>query len=119
MVCGRHEIILGIRAALAEHYAAGGIAGRRLARGMQGLEKRDQGSCFRWTQVLSVSRHVAASLDYLPDQLVLCQPHRDSVKCWPSFAAQVPKRMAVAALLDLEDQRTLPLKRSRAVQELL
>ena len=101
-------------AALAKHEVAGGITGGSLAGGMQGLEKRDQRRGFRWTQVLAVGRHVAASLNHLADELVLREPNRDTVKRRPSLAARVAERMAVAALLHLKDERALPLQRRPA-----
>jgi hypothetical protein len=102
-------------AALAKHGIARGIAGGSLAGGMQGFEKRDKRSGLRRTQILAVGRHIAASLDYLPNQLVLSQSHRDTIEHGPSLATQVSKRMAIAALFGLEDERTLPLEGRRAV----
>jgi hypothetical protein len=55
---------------------------------VQRFEKRDQGSRFRRTQILSVSRHVAASLDHLSDQLVLRKPQGNVVKRRASLSAE-------------------------------
>ena len=71
---------------------------------MQGLEERDQGRCLGWTQILSVGWHVASALDHLPDQLVLREPQSDSVERRAALTAHVIKRMAVVALLGLENQ---------------
>jgi hypothetical protein len=54
---------------------------------VQRFEKRDQGSRFRRTQILSVSRHVAASLDHLSNQLILREPHGNAVERWSSLAS--------------------------------
>src|SRR5258708_39442259 len=86
---------------------------------MQSFQKRDQGSRFRRTQILSVSRHVAASLDYLADQLVLRQSQGDAVQSRTSLPTTLTKRVTVAALLHLKDQRALSLKCGTAVKKLL
>jgi hypothetical protein len=92
-----------------------GVTRWNLSPGMQSFQKRDQGRGFRRTQILSVGGHVTASLDYLADQLVLRKSHGDAIERGPSLAAQVSESMAVAALLDLEDERALPLESSSAV----
>src|SRR5262245_43935854 len=86
---------------------------------MQRLEKCDECGRFRRAQVFSISRHVGASLNYLPDELVLLQPDRDSVQRGASVPTRPSKSMAVAALFDLKNERTLPLKRSRVKDHLL
>lgn len=98
-----------------EDNVASGFTRRALSSRVERREKCDQGSRFRRAQILSVSRHVAASLDYLADQLVLRQSHRDAVEGRPSLAAQIPKRMAVTALLDLKYERALSLQSGGAV----
>src|SRR5215813_2392665 len=110
MVYGHHEIFLGARTALLQHDVAGGVAGRSLACGMHSFEKRNKRCGFRWAQVFSVSRHVPASLNHLADELVLCKPHGNTVECWASLSAEFTKRMAIAALLGLKHESSLPLK---------
>ena len=88
-----------------------------LARRMQGLEKGYERGGFRWTQILSVRRHIAAALNHLPDELVLREPHGNAVQSRPSLPTAFSKGMAVAALLDLKDQSALPLKRSCAMKK--
>src|ERR1700741_3672430 len=85
---------------------------------MQGFKKCDQSGSLGRSQILSVCRHVAASLDYLSNQLILGKPHGDAVESRTSLPALVAKRMAVAALLHLKDQRPLPFQCSRAMQKL-
>src|SRR6266581_6283523 len=87
-----------------------------LPRRMQRFQKCDDSGCLRRTQIFSVSRHVAAPLDHLPDELILREPHRNAVQGGAPLAAALSKRMAVAALLDLEDERALPLESRRAVE---
>src|SRR5215813_13496813 len=99
---------------LLEHYFAGSIARGRLSRWMQRLKKCDECGRFRRTQVFSISRHVAASLNDLPDELVLREPHRDGVQGGASEPPDPSKGMAVAALFELKNERALPLKCSRA-----
>jgi hypothetical protein len=55
------------------------IASRTLSYWMQGLkESHERGSLCR-TQVVAISRHVAAALNYLPNELVLRQPHGNAI----------------------------------------
>ena len=115
---GRHEISLRKRTALPKYDIARSIAGRSLACRMQGLEKRNKGCGFRWTQVFSVGGHVSASLNHLADKLVLRKPHRNAVERRPPLSAEFTERMAIAALLGLEDESPLPLKCGGVVQKL-
>ncbi len=84
---------------------------------MQCLEKGDERCCLRWAQVLAVRGHIAASLDHLADKLILSKPDGDTIERRASLPAQLPKRMAVAALLYLKNERALTLKRGRVAQE--
>src|SRR5882757_9698097 len=86
---------------------------------MQSYQKRDQGGCFRRTQVVSVGRHVAASLNDLADQLVLRQSYGDAVECRPSLAARLSERMAIAALFGLKYESALAFQSSGAVKKLV
>jgi hypothetical protein len=81
---------------------------------MQRLEKCDECGRLRRTQVFSISWHVAASLNYLPDELVLREPHCDRVQGGASLPAASSKGMAVATLFELKNERALSLERSRA-----
>src|SRR6516225_9215107 len=94
------------------------IARWNLSPRMQRFKKCDQSSSLGRSQILSVGWHVAASLDYLANQLILRLAHCDTVKRRPSLAAQVAKRMAVAALLHLKDERPLPFQGGSALQKL-
>src|SRR5262249_26077833 len=60
----------------------------------------------------------AAALDYLADQLVLRESHGDAIEGRTTLPAALTDGMAVAALLDLEDKRTLPLNCGGAMKEL-
>jgi len=82
---------------------------------VQGLEESYERCRLRRTQVVPISRHVAAALNNLSNELVLRQAHCNAIQGWPPLSASVAKRVAVAALLDLKYKRTLPLKCSRAV----
>jgi hypothetical protein len=83
---------------------------------VQCLEECNKRRRLRGTQVLPICRHVAASLDYLANKLVLRQPNSNAVQCRPSLPARFPEGMTVAALLDLKNERALPFKRRRPVQ---
>src|SRR5438034_176300 len=101
---------------LLEHYLARSISRGSLSRQVQRLEKCDECGRLRWTQVFPIRRHVAASLNHLPDELVLREPHRNAVQGRASFPAGPSKGMAVAALFDLKNESALPLKRSCALE---
>src|SRR4029077_18526586 len=94
-----------------EHHIARCIARGSLPSRMQGLEKCDERRGLCRTQVLPVRRHVAASLDHLADELVLCKPNGNAIQSRTSLPSYLPKGMAVAALLDLKNKRPLPLQR--------
>src|SRR5215813_3177382 len=104
---------------LLEHYFAGSIARGRLSRWMQRLKKCDECGRFRRTQVFSISRHVAASLNDLPDELVVREPHCDGVQRRASVPTGPSKSVAVATLFDLKNERALPFKRSRVKEHSL
>src|SRR5215475_7720842 len=96
--------ILLLRLVITQNNVASGFLRGSLSQRMQSLEKRNQGGRLRRTQIFSIGRHVSASLNHLADELVLREPHCDRVKRGPSLAAQIPKSMAIAALLGLENQ---------------
>src|SRR6266478_2395068 len=102
---------------ITEDNVASGFARRSLSSRVERCEKSDQGRGLRRTQILPICRHVSAALDHLADELVLRQSHGNAVQSRTTLSAALAKRMAVAALLDLENERTLTLKRSRAVQK--
>src|ERR1700722_19977785 len=104
---------------LTEDNVASGIARGSFSSRVERCEKCDQGRGLCRTQILSVGRHVAATLDYLPNQLVLRQSHRDTIQSRTSLPTTLTKRMTVTALLHLKDQRALSLKCGTAMQELL
>src|SRR5580704_2030351 len=81
-----------------------GVACWRLTRGMQRLEERDESRRFRGAQILAVGRHVAATLDHLSNQLILRQAYSHGVQSRTALSALVAERMAVVALLHLENQ---------------
>src|SRR5580692_10572388 len=78
------------------------IASRALSCRVQGLKESYERRRLCRAQVVPISRHVAAALNYLPNELVLRQPHGNAVQGWSSLSAGVAKRVAVAALLDLK-----------------
>jgi hypothetical protein len=91
------------------------ITSRTLCCWVQGLEESYERRSLCRTQVVPIGRHVAAALNHLPNELVLRQPHGNAVQGWSPLSTRVAERVAVAALLDLKHERTLPLKRGRAV----
>src|SRR5689334_7368155 len=89
---------LGVRKFLCtflEHHIAGSVACRRLSRRVQSFEKRYKSRCLRRTQIFSIRRHVAAALDHLANELILCEPHGDAIQSRASVPAAVSKCVAV------------------------
>src|ERR1700722_12566047 len=101
--------------ALAKYQVKCRITSRPLARTVQGFKESYERRSLCRTQVVPIGWHVAAALNHLPNKLVLGHPHGNAVQGWPPFSTRVSKRVAVAALLDLKHQCTLPLKCSRAM----
>src|SRR5262245_16876937 len=86
---------------------------------MQSLKKCHKRGRLCRTQILSVGRHIAPALNNLADELVLREPHCNAVECRSSLSAKIPKRMTVATLFGLKNQRALSLERACAVQKSL
>src|SRR5712692_2089066 len=86
---------------------------------MQSLEKCHKRGCLRRAQVLPIRRHVAASLDHLADELILREPHGNTIQRGTSLPTHLPKGVAVAALFDLKNECSLPFKGGRAMQKSL
>src|ERR1700722_17908046 len=84
---------------------------------MQCLEECDEGSGLRRVQILAVSRHIAAALDNLTNQLILRKPHSNCVERRTALSALIAQRVAVVALLRLENQSALPFKRRTVVEK--
>src|SRR5258708_33291088 len=82
---------------------------------MESFKERDERRGLGRAQVVSIGRHIAAALDHLPDELVGRKPHRDAIQGWSPLSARIAEGVAVAALLYLKHQRTLPLERGRAL----
>src|SRR5438445_8055229 len=84
---------------------------------MERLEKRHEGSRLRGIQILSVSRHIATTLEHLPDELISRQFNGDRIERRPPISPALIERMAVAALFRLEDQGSLALQCGTSIQE--
>ena len=87
------------------------IAGWSLVWRMQRFEKCHECRCLRRTQVLAIGWHVAASLDHLANELVLREPHGNTVQRRPSLPSRLTEGMAIAALFNLKDKCASPLER--------
>src|SRR6266850_5228871 len=107
--------IAGLRAA-SKGGGPGSVLGLRLAVGMERLQEGDERGGLGGREVLSVGGHVAPALDHLADELIARQSDRDFVERRTALATAVAEGVAVAALLDLEDQRSLALQ-GRPVRE--
>ena len=69
-------------------------------------------------QVFAIGRHVASALDHLANELVLSEPQSDAIERRSALAAQTIERMAVVALLALEDERAPALQSGSPLQVL-
>src|SRR5580704_14524039 len=69
-----------LRFAIGNHHFARAISCRGLRVRVQALKERHQRSSLCWTQVVSIRGHIATALDYLPNELVLREPHRDAIQ---------------------------------------
>src|SRR5271154_410892 len=85
---------------------------------MERFEKSDESRGFRRTEIFSVSRHIAAALDNLANQLVFGLDHCSVVQGGTSLATFVAERMTIPTLLKLKDERTLAFKSRTVLQEL-
>src|SRR5262249_40382993 len=92
---------------------SGSITRRSLPWRIQCFEERHERSSFWGAQVFSVSRHIAAALDHLSNQLIMCESYSDCIERRTTLSTFAVECMAVVALLDLKDQRALTLQ-SRA-----
>src|SRR5260370_27958644 len=87
------------------------IACSGLSNRVQRLEVCDQGRGLLRAEVLSVSRHIAAALDHLADELILREPDRDSIERRAALSIALLGRMAIAAFQRLEHPRAPALQR--------
>src|SRR5215469_12139707 len=85
---------------------------------MQRLEKRNQRRRLRRIQIVPVGRHVATSLQHLADQLISRQSRRHGIEFGTALAATAAKRMAVATLFGLENDRAFAFQRCPGLQKL-
>jgi hypothetical protein len=95
----------------------GSIMRGRLSGRMQRLKECHKRSRFRRTQILSVGRHISAALDHLSDQLILGKAQSNAIERRSALPSLAIQRMAIVALLCLENQRTSPLE-SRACSQI-
>src|ERR1700722_6449843 len=91
------------------------IARGRLAARMHRGQECDDRVDLRRSEVLAVSRHVAAALNYLANDLVPCETRGSVVERGTAHPAVAAERMAIAALLALHQQRALQFERSAAL----
>jgi len=85
---------------------------------MQRLEECDQRGSLGGAEILSIGRHVSATLNHLPNQLILSQVHGHRIKRRPAHSAIAFEGVAVVTLFGLEDQCAAPFERCSSFQEL-
>src|SRR5579863_7285717 len=93
------------------------ILRRRPAGFVQGLEESNQSRGLSGIQTVPVCRHVAAALQNLADELVLREPRGYRVQRRTALAAAMIQRVAVVALLFLENSRSLAFQGRSTAQE--
>src|ERR1043166_1309578 len=86
---------------------------------MQCSQERNQSCRLGRTQVVAVRRHVAASLQDLPEQLIFGHSRRDRVECRPALSAFAANGVTIPALHALEHYRPLTFERTAAIEKLL
>src|SRR5262245_24478242 len=97
---------------------SGARSGRGPVRGdswPQRSHERDERVDFRGAEILAVSRHVAATLQNLTDELIARLARRDAVERRPALSAFTAEAVAGPALLVLQHQRALKLERTPAL----
>src|SRR5215469_18887301 len=94
----------------------GSIGGGRLVVGMQCLEETYERRGLGGRKRAAIGRHVPAAEQDLAAKLILGEPRGHAVEGGAAHAAEPADRVAVAALLLLEDVRALPLQRSAFLQ---
>src|SRR5262245_43977620 len=84
---------------------------------MQRIQEGDQRRRLRRAEIFAIGRHVAATLQYLPDQFIAGQACGDSVERRTALAAFTAESVTVAALFDLKHQRALSFERGTALEQ--
>src|SRR5215469_13652100 len=93
------------------------VARSRLSGRMQSFEKCDKRGGLCWTQILTVRRHVATTLNHLPNELILREPNSNAVESGAPLSACISQSMTIPALLGLKHERSLSLQCGRAMQK--
>src|SRR5215831_17410846 len=83
------------------------VAGGGNIRGTQRLHESDESRYLLRRQVPAKRRHVAAALNYLPDQLVAGETRGHTIQSRAAQAAFAPQAVTIPALLVLQHQRAL------------
>src|SRR5215813_58170 len=91
------------------------VAGGGHIRGAQRLHASHESRYLFRRQVPAKRRHVAAALNYLPDQLVAGKTRGHTIQRWAAQAAFATQAVAIPALLILQHQRALQLQRRTSV----
>src|SRR5262245_21692278 len=78
----------------------------------QRSHERDERVDFRGAEILAVSRHVAATLQNLTEELIARLTRRDAIERRPALSSFTAEAVAGPALLVLQHKGTLELERS-------
>src|SRR6266481_9275096 len=94
----------------------GSILCRSLHVRMQCLKKFNQCSCLCRIQILSISRHIPATLDDLANQFIRRETDSNLAECRSALAAFAAEGMAVVTLFGLKNESALVLQRSSILE---
>jgi hypothetical protein len=90
-----------------------------LSNRMQCGKERHEGRCLCRTQIIRISRHIAAALQCLANELVLSESCSHCVERRAALAACPCEHVAIAALFALKHERSLEFHGRPASQEFL
>ena len=95
----------------------GGVDGGGEVIAAQGHEETHEGLGLGGGEGIAVGGHVSAALQDLANDLVFRHARSDGVECGATLAADTGDGVAVAALLVLQDERSLAFERSAVAQD--
>src|SRR5579862_6060695 len=84
---------------------------------MKRIQKCDERSDLGRRKRSAIGRHVAATLNYLADDLIFGEMHGNAVERGTALAPESAERVTIVALLGLENERALAFERSITVDE--
>src|SRR5712692_3936983 len=87
------------------------VLGSRLIRRPQGFHEGNQLRHLRGPQILAVRRHVSATLDNLPNELIARKARGHRIQCGAAHPTLAIERVTISALLALDENRASKFER--------